>query len=391
MRHLQLLKENSDFDNLLSKGDNMPRPLVSYIEDGDTLKFKKPIKRIAKFDVKETDHPRLDEDLTLIKNMTCVKSLKVNGQEINFTPYYKEEMTLSYNDVLSYMSFDDENIYSSITINDEVFLVPNPTQVDNALALISTNDKWILGNDADINDYCFLILMSDGNQTQSEFSPLNSILGLEGSMLEKEGNTISISDGFNELMQQLPSSANISMICYNAKNPELTDVLWLHLAGIGDKTYSVSEYGTYELELEFNTSDIPFDLFNDNIVVRSESGYDPNVYKYCYLTELNDDFFEDLTSLPSFIYSVGLTKIVIPESVKQIHYAGFTHCEHLTTIVCKAPICPTVLLRNGDEPYRDGFDNMPDHGGTLYYPKGSDYSELIELLPYWWDKIEVEF
>jgi hypothetical protein len=86
-----------------------------------------------------------------------------------------------------------------------------------------------------------------------------------------------------------------------------------------------------------------------------------------------------------FAYCENLTSIVIPDSVTSIGNKAFGNCYSLNSITCYATTAPTITISTFQEVAR---------GGTLYYPKGSDYSFWLITEPhylgyYGWNGVEV--
>ena len=85
--------------------------------------------------------------------------------------------------------------------------------------------------------------------------------------------------------------------------------------------------------------------------------------------------------------SCPFTSIIIPESVTTLGKYAFQYCRNLNKIEIKAPIAPSLLSTKT-------FEEVAT-GGTLYYPKGSDYSSWLSTEPYYlgyygWNGVEIE-
>ena len=91
-----------------------------------------------------------------------------------------------------------------------------------------------------------------------------------------------------------------------------------------------------------------------------------------------------LTSIGWYVFSgcTNLTSIEVPNNVTSIDSNAFYQCTNLASITCKATNAPTL----GNTVF-----GSISSTGTLYYPKGSDYSTWIEALPDDWTTQEMEF
>lgn len=78
----------------------------------------------------------------------------------------------------------------------------------------------------------------------------------------------------------------------------------------------------------------------------------------------------------------NLVSIALPSNTTSIGQAAFYGCSNLTSITCYATTAPS-LSNNGS------FANMSSPNGTLYYPKGSDYSTWLTQLGNGWTGVEI--
>lgn len=83
------------------------------------------------------------------------------------------------------------------------------------------------------------------------------------------------------------------------------------------------------------------------------------------VTDIGDFSFEDCSALNSIIFGEGVTLL---------RDAIFSRCNNLTTITFKGMTAPRIDHLT--------FYNI-NSTGTLYYPQGSDYSELLYRLSYY--------
>lgn len=108
------------------------------------------------------------------------------------------------------------------------------------------------------------------------------------------------------------------------------------------------------------------------------------VRAFSYCENLNTIILpDDLETISSGIlgYCRHIKQLTIPNSVKYIEGYAFFGCASLNKIICLSETSPTF----------QGFMifyNMPENG-TLYYPKGSDYSLWKRRLPGGWKLIEM--
>ena len=77
----------------------------------------------------------------------------------------------------------------------------------------------------------------------------------------------------------------------------------------------------------------------------------------------------------AFRYCVSLNSITFPKNVKEIGSESFYDCRNLISIICYGIVAPKFAP--------DAFDGTPYGKGTLYYPKGSDYSKWLKLFRDW--------
>ena len=91
-----------------------------------------------------------------------------------------------------------------------------------------------------------------------------------------------------------------------------------------------------------------------------------------YVKNIGDDAFANCTSL------TGLT---IPNSVKSIGDGAFENCSQFNFIKSNPKKCPTL----GENVF-----HLVSNTGTLNYPSGSDYSEMMAKLPIGWIAVKNE-
>ena len=77
----------------------------------------------------------------------------------------------------------------------------------------------------------------------------------------------------------------------------------------------------------------------------------------------------------AFKYCTSLSSITFPKNVKEIGYESFYDCRNLISITCYGIVAPEFAP--------DAFHETPYGKGTLYYPKGSDYSKWLNLFSDW--------
>lgn len=105
---------------------------------------------------------------------------------------------------------------------------------------------------------------------------------------------------------------------------------------------------------------------------------------FSYCKKLNTIVLSDglgTISEGMFSYCRNLESLTIPKSVTHIENYAFFSCLSLAKIICLSETSP-ILLGNYI------FFNFPENG-TLYYPKGSDYSIWKCRLPKGWELIEI--
>ena len=104
----------------------------------------------------------------------------------------------------------------------------------------------------------------------------------------------------------------------------------------------------------------------------------------------------------AFMHCEKLTSIIIPDSVTIIDYSAFSSCG-LTSVTFGKSVeymnpsafqgCPLkeLIFKSNIAP-RIGVEAFSEisSSGTLYYPKGSDYTSVIALLPSGWTSVEIE-
>lgn len=83
----------------------------------------------------------------------------------------------------------------------------------------------------------------------------------------------------------------------------------------------------------------------------------------------------DIINNSTFYGCQGMESLLLGENVRSIDYNAFYDCRNLSEITCLSPIAPTINTY--------AFSSISSQG-TLYYPKGADYSNFFEKLPDGW-------
>ena len=90
------------------------------------------------------------------------------------------------------------------------------------------------------------------------------------------------------------------------------------------------------------------------------------------LTTISGPTFSGCTSLQKVTFGSGLTSV---GSSGGFSFSIFTGCTSLREITCLAPTAPTLLKKS--------IQGIEKNNGTLYVPKGSDYSTWTSILTTW--------
>ena len=137
---------------------------------------------------------------------------------------------------------------------------------------------------------------------------------------------------FEVTQKHIDNNLNILLNnCSNIKNIYVNGVL---IEPDENNQIAVTEVGTYEVEMEFESNEINDDLFcpgnfieNDNTFLFMPSGVNPSLIK------LNNDFFVGLKNLPALM-GTSIENINITDSV--IRFVGaqqFAYCQNLIQII----------------------------------------------------------
>lgn len=99
----------------------------------------------------------------------------------------------------------------------------------------------------------------------------------------------------------------------------------------------------------------------------------------------------EIIGITSLVRNNEITELTLPKSLKTIDAMAILNCMSLTKITSLAKIAPTLGeiafgVVNGE--ISESFAMSPT--GTLYYPKGSDYSSWVGQLPSGWNFVEIE-
>jgi hypothetical protein len=101
------------------------------------------------------------------------------------------------------------------------------------------------------------------------------------------------------------------------------------------------------------------------------------------LGSINTVIPDSVTSLGNSVFAwSSMESIIIPASVTQIGQNAFGQCTNLTSITCLAKTAPRLSFYE--------YSLSVNSNGVLRYPKGSDYSNWIKLLPKGWTTEEIE-
>lgn len=331
MKHIRLFEKDSDYEYYLSGGDNIDRPNVALVKENGRVGYKKKIKRIAKFNV--TD----ETSKTLFTDISSIKSLKINGEEVIVEPPRYEHVNVSFQNLVNQMQFSGDTWVSEVDDSgttryglnyDTITSIPD--EIFNYSNII-----YHLGEDFDINTlfnnwYLYLCAKNEGQQLLVPFAVLESnMIGLEGSDDEKmfyydiDKKTLRVSDlALMELKTQYgPFGYDVGLFIADTLSPSTdyiidTDIMY------GSNTYGVSENGEYEAEVEFNSNELPDLLFTTS-----------GKYFYSPLSNLSKDFFDGINNLPVFYQCVKLESLVIPNHIiGEIRSRQFYRCSALSSI-----------------------------------------------------------
>lgn len=110
-------------------------------------------------------------------------------------------------------------------------------------------------------------------------------------------------------------------------------------------------------------------------------------YGLQYLLDIQSITFAENSKLEeigqyALIICERITSIELPSSLKTVYNGIFAECWSLNSITCHAITAPIIVDMQINK------TNLPK-SGTLYYPKGSDYSSWLAYLGEGWQGVEI--
>ena len=211
------------------------------------------------------------------------------------------------------------------------------------------------------------------------------------------------------MIETFGPDSNLRLLCFIAdENNEPIDSLFtidkdLYTGGL-TPNFHYTDSETYDVTLDMVNATANCGLFSH---VVTDSIQEDNISSTVYMTSITDikyeniEIIEELSCggapfLSSVTFTEGLkiiksnfnncliTKIEIPSTIEIIN-SSFSDCSSLSSITCHTKVAPNILNDDGELTSFDGCSPT----GTLYYPKGSDYSSWLTAFGEGWTGVEI--
>ena len=426
MKHLKKMLTEQEYLTFKA-GGQWVLPNVSFIKDTKKVYFN------AK--TQNTTTPRIYAKYASIGNIGEIEGLRwmtvgytshiqkmsINGKNVNFTPPTKVQQPLEV------LSSDIEILSSDIDLaennvyNGNVSLAPlfwPSLSTRNYTFTITPKDPSIVLN----GNYRYGAIVS----WHSSGVPKKSIIittslddGLELNDITYDSSKIILNtEGGNLFLGVLMLRTldvfggvdnNLRLLFFIAdENNEPIDSLFtinkdLYTDGL-TPNFHYTDSETYDVTLDMVNTTANCGLFSHIV---TDSIQEDSISSTVYMTSITDIKFENIENieymccnsapfLSSVTFTEGLkninfnfigcpiTKIEIPSTIEIID-TSFNDCSSLSSITCHAKVAPNIF---NDDVELTSFDGCSPTG-TLYYPKGSDYSSWLTAFGEGWTGVEI--
>lgn len=342
-----------------------------------------------------------------------IQKMSINGKNVNFTPPTKVQQPLEVlSSDLEILSPDpdlENNVY-----NGNVSLAPLYQTSISDTFIITPKDPSIVLN----GNYHYGVIVS----WHSSGVPQTSLIGLisldsgvkSGDLTYDSSKIVlklsDLSKASLTLLSalELGVDTNLRLLFFIAdENNEPIDSLFtidkdLYTGGL-TPNFHYTDSETYDVTLDMINTTANCGLFTHIV---TDSIQEDSMLFTTYMTSITDIKFENIENieymccsalfLSSVTFTEGLknidfnfigcpiTEIELPSTIEIID-SSFSGCLYLSSITCYAKVAPNILNDDGE---LTSFDDCSPTG-TLYYPKGSDYSSWLTAFGEGWTGVEI--
>ena len=346
MKYLKYFKTEANW-TAYKDGSDYILPNVSYIEENKGVSYEplKAFKLQAKYNA-------TSDNLLAFTNATNLKSLKVNGNSIEFEP---AKNLINNFDVLG------ENILLDMEAGTasfpESYLIKPPV---SSWSFKAKDPNYVINENTCV---CMLGMMDGMTLAQ----PMSLAEAMSYALTTNDGVTLELVDAFlAEMNMQIESGAQIgfTLMDVDMNSETFAFIDTEHQTNVttgGLPTYSFDSEGLYDVEIELADPVISMQFAETSLSsIEISSGITSigSAFQYCYeltgelvipdsVTYIGYGAFRGCSGLTSIIIGSGvtsigesafedctsLTSVIIPNSVTSINDYAFIRCSGLTSIV----------------------------------------------------------
>ena len=314
MKHIKLFENDSDYEYFLQLGDTTPRPNVLLSKESKKLGFRgKAPKRIAKFVVNGNMSIEYGNRCVfgqkynrLVHDTSAIESIKINGQDIEFSQPVYDDVFTSSNELMQLVQFQGD----MFSAQDGGYMMNIPTFINFEP---SPDDVWVFDTLLEELASSTAIMVCIGQVSDNGYRIQDGIPMLLSDMVGNffdvvNDNRLMISDLVkSELEAGIAQGVTYIFLPFNYIDGTIPSYQYGSIQLVSGTPYiDVDGVGEYEVEFKFNTNELPMTIFGMG-----------NRYVSSPLTELSQDFFDGIKNIPycNYTYQYSDT-FIIPDHIE---------------------------------------------------------------------------
>ena len=420
MKHLKKLLTEQEYLTFKTGGEWI-LPNVSFIKDTKKVYFNSKTQNTTTPRIYAKYGPigDLSGETEGLRWMTVgytshIQKMSINGKNINFTPPTKVQQPLEV------LSSDLEILSSDVDLENNVYngnvsLAPLYQTSTSDTFIITPKDPSIVLN----GNYHYGVIVSchsSGVPQTSVITLISLDSGVKSEDLTYDSSKIvlKLSDFAKASLTLITASelgfdTNLRLLFFIAdENNKPIDSLFtinkdLYTDGL-TPNFHYTDSETYDVTLDMINTTANCGLFSHIV---TDYIQEDSISYTLYTTSITDIKFENIENIEYMCYASApfLSSVTFTEGLKNINFnfygcliteielpstieiidSSFSDCSSLSSITCHAKVAPNILDDDGE---LTSF-NACSPTGTLYYPKGSDYSSWLTAFGEGWTGVEI--